>query len=102
MAAQVGRPIPTKIECCRKYLLQSDAFAQNDLIKNPVFSGLTVDDKDARVGFKLVFTVALEDLSYQKFVDGLNGVTTSQSTGTVPPTTQTGTSNPAGAPPANL
>ena len=56
--------------------LQSDAFAQNDLIKNPVFSGLTVDDKTARVGFKLVFTVALEDLSYQTFIDSL--ATTSQ------------------------
>lgn len=64
--------------------LQSDAFAQNDLIKNPVFSGLTVDDKTARVGFKLVFTVALEDLSYQTFIDSLP--TTAQAQ-TAPPST---------------
>lgn len=48
--------------------LQSDAFAQNKLIKNPVFSSLTVDDKTGLVGFKLVFTVAAADLSYEKFI----------------------------------
>ena len=79
--------------------LQSDAFAQNDLIKNPVFSGLTVDDQTSRVDFKLVFTVALEDLSYQTFVDSLTGVTVPQTTQVVQPTPPGGTSNPAGTAP---
>jgi hypothetical protein len=51
--------------------LQSDAFSQNKLIKNPIFSNLTVDDKTGRVGFKLTFTVNPSDLSYQAFVDSL-------------------------------
>jgi len=53
--------------------LQSDAFLESKLIKNPVFSGLTVDDKTGRVEFKLAFTVAIADLSYQKFFESLNG-----------------------------
>lgn len=52
--------------------LQSDAFAKSNLIKNPVFSNLSIDDKTSRVDFKLVFTVAIADLSYQQFVDSLN------------------------------
>ncbi len=56
--------------------LQSDAFAQSPLIKNPVFSNLTVDDKTATVGFKLVFDVAPADLSFQTFIDKKNGTTT--------------------------
>jgi len=55
--------------------LQSDAYSQNKLIKNPVFSNLTVDDKTGRVEFKLAFTVAIEDLSYQKFFESLNTTT---------------------------
>jgi hypothetical protein len=51
--------------------LQSDAFAQSTIIRNPVFSSLTVDDKTGRVGFKLTFTVHPEDLSYQTFIDSL-------------------------------
>jgi hypothetical protein len=51
--------------------LQSDAYSQNQLIKNPVFSDLTVDDRTGRVGFKLTFNVHPGDLSYQTFVDGL-------------------------------
>lgn len=49
--------------------LQSDAFTQNALIKNPIFSNLTVDDKTNNVGFKLVFDVAPADLSFQAFID---------------------------------
>lgn len=52
--------------------LQSDAFSTNKLIKNPVFSNLTVDDKSRTINFKLVFSVNLVDLSYQTFIDGLN------------------------------
>ncbi len=51
--------------------LQSDAFSSNPLIKNPVFSNLTVDDKTRAVNFKLGFSVNVEDLSYQKFVDSM-------------------------------
>jgi hypothetical protein len=52
--------------------LQSDAFAKNPLIRNPVFSGLTIDDKTGRVGFQLKFTVNPSDLSYQTFIDSVN------------------------------
>ena len=48
--------------------LQSDAFSQSPLIKNPVFSNLTVDDKNGNVNFKLTFTVSPSDLSYEKFI----------------------------------
>ena len=49
--------------------LQSDAFTQNSLIKNPIFSNLTVSDKTNVVDFKLVFTVDPGNLSYQAFID---------------------------------
>lgn len=49
--------------------LQSDAFAQSTLIKNPVFSGLTVDEKSNTVGFRLVFDVDPAALSFQTFID---------------------------------
>lgn len=52
--------------------LQSDAFSNNRLIKNPVFSNLTVDDKSRTINFRLTFSVDIDDLSYQRFVDGLN------------------------------
>lgn len=52
--------------------LQSDAFTQSKMIKNPVFSGLTRDDKGQKVSFKLVFNVSIEDLSYQKFFEKLS------------------------------
>ncbi|MCC7436787.1 hypothetical protein IT402_02860 [Candidatus Nomurabacteria bacterium] len=52
--------------------LQSDAFSTNTLIKNPVFSNLTIDDKTKTVNFKLSFNVSMSDLSYQAFVDGMN------------------------------
>lgn len=65
--------------------LQSDAFSQNELIKNPVFSDLTVDEKTGRVGFKLTFNVTPTDLSYQKFVDRL---TASQQSAVAPAITQ--------------
>lgn len=51
--------------------LQSDAFAHSTLIRNPVFSGLTVDDKTGTVSFKLTFDVAAADLSFKAFVDSL-------------------------------
>ncbi len=49
--------------------LQSDAFAQSTVIRNPVFSNLTVDDKNGTVGFQLAFDVDPADLSFQKFID---------------------------------
>lgn len=52
--------------------LQSDAFAQSTLIKNPVFSNLTVDDKTQQIDFDLDFNVALSDLSYEAFIQSLN------------------------------
>jgi hypothetical protein len=48
--------------------LQSDAFAQSSLIKNPVFSGLTVEDKTGNVSFQLTFDVAPRDLSFETFI----------------------------------
>lgn len=51
--------------------LQSDAFAESTLIKNPVFSGLSIDDKTGNVEFKLMFDIGLSDLSFQKFVENL-------------------------------
>jgi hypothetical protein len=63
--------------------LQSDAFTQNTLIKNPVFSNLTVDEKTSAVGFRLVFDVDPTALSYESFIAGLaNGGGASTSTGT--------------------
>lgn len=52
--------------------LQSDAFSSNSLIKNPVFSNLTIDDKTKTVNFKLLFSVSASDLSYQSFIDSMN------------------------------
>ncbi len=52
--------------------LQSDAFIQNKLIKNPIFSNLTVDDKTSAVNFKLVFTVDPQALSYEAFIAGIS------------------------------
>ena len=52
--------------------LQSDAFAKNPLIKNPVFANLSIDEKTNRVNFRLTFTVNASDLAYQRFVDGLS------------------------------
>ncbi len=52
--------------------LQSDAFSPNTLIKNPVFSNLTVDDKSRTINFRLTFSVDMADLSYQTFIDSLN------------------------------
>ncbi len=48
--------------------LQSDAFTKSSLIRNPVFSNLTVDDKTNVVNFKLMFTVAPASLSYDAFI----------------------------------
>ncbi len=49
--------------------LQSDAFTQSTIIRNPVFSNLTIDDKTGSVTFRLTFTVNPADLSYQTFID---------------------------------
>lgn len=51
--------------------LQSDAFTENPLIKNPVFSGLSINEKTGAVDFKLVFDVNIEDLSFEKFINNL-------------------------------
>ncbi|MBP6904606.1 MAG: hypothetical protein KBB91_00930 [Candidatus Pacebacteria bacterium] len=51
--------------------LQSDAFTKSALIKNPIFSNLTVDDKTSNVNFKLVFTVSPSALSYESFIVGM-------------------------------
>ena len=51
--------------------LQSDAFESNNLIKNPVFSNLSINDKSGSIEFKLVFDVDINDLSFQSFVDAL-------------------------------
>jgi len=48
--------------------LQSDALTQSTLIKNPVFSNLTIDEKTNAVNFKLVFTVDPTALSFQSFI----------------------------------
>lgn len=48
--------------------LQSDEFTKSYLIKNPVFSGLTIDEKTNRVDFDLEFSVSAADLSYEKFI----------------------------------
>ncbi|MBY0328491.1 hypothetical protein K2Q02_00115 [Patescibacteria group bacterium] len=66
--------------------LQSDAFSDSKIIKNPVFSNLNVDDKTGRVEFKLAFTVAIDDLSYQKFFESINKAqaATEQSTSIIP------------------
>ncbi len=51
--------------------LQSDAYAKSSLIKNPVFSALTVQDKSSLVDFKLTFSVDPSSLSYESFIAGL-------------------------------
>jgi hypothetical protein len=51
--------------------LQSDAFIKESLIKNPVFSGLSINDKTGRVDFKLVFDVDIKDLSFETFIKKL-------------------------------
>ncbi len=50
--------------------LQSDAFGKSPLIKNPIFSNLTVDDKTNAVNFKLVFSVSPSALSYEALIGG--------------------------------
>lgn len=52
--------------------LQSDSFTRNGLIKNPIFSNLTIDDKTSAVNFKLVFTVNPSALSYETFIANLS------------------------------
>jgi hypothetical protein len=59
--------------------LQSDAFTQSMLIKNPVFSDLTVEDESTSVTFKLTFEVAPSDLSFASFIAKANGGATPSS-----------------------
>lgn len=51
--------------------LQSDAFAESKLIKNPVFSNLSSNDTGG-IGFNLKFSVSPEDLSYTNFIEKRN------------------------------
>lgn len=51
--------------------LQADEFAKSSIIKNPVFSGLSVDDKK-KVTFNLTFQVSADNLSYQSFIEAAN------------------------------
>ncbi len=51
--------------------LQSDAFAQSTIIKNPVFSQLAVDEKTGTINFTLSFNVSPSDLSFEAFVKSL-------------------------------
>ncbi|HSE56659.1 MAG TPA: hypothetical protein VLB02_01065 [Candidatus Paceibacterota bacterium] len=51
--------------------LQSEAFSKSSVIKDAVFSNLTVDEKKGVVNFSLRFSVAAADLSYQAFIDAL-------------------------------
>lgn len=51
--------------------LQSDAYEQAPIIKNPIFSDLIVDPKTQQLGFKLVFDVTPSDLSYPTFINNL-------------------------------
>ncbi len=63
--------------------LQSDAYAQSSLIKNPIFSQLVVDDKTQDVGFKLDFTVDPNALAYTTFVNSLPAATATPAVNTV-------------------
>ncbi len=51
--------------------LQSDEFAKNKNIHNPIFSNLTLDDKTGIVGFDLVFTVDPDLVHFTNHVDSL-------------------------------
>lgn len=64
--------------------LQSDAFSDSTLIKNPVFSNLTVDEKTKAINFRLMFTVDPAALSYQAFIDSMNTQQSSAPTTAVP------------------
>lgn len=51
--------------------LQSEAFSKSSVIKDAVFSNLTVDEKKGVINFSLRFSVPAADLSYQAFIDAL-------------------------------
>jgi hypothetical protein len=65
--------------------LQSDAYAQSNIIKNPIFSDLTVEDKTNLVDFSLTFDVDPSDLSYETFISNLNASASSQPAPTTAP-----------------
>jgi hypothetical protein len=69
--------------------LQSDAFAQSPIIKNPIFSNLTVEDQSNLVDFSLVFDVNPSDLSYETFINNLNASTPGQAAATTTTTAPT-------------
>lgn len=49
--------------------LQTDAFRQNTLIKDPIISDIKNDDISKTVGFVLEFKVDARDVSYEKFIE---------------------------------
>lgn len=51
--------------------LQSDEFAKSKIIKDAVFSGLTLEEKKGVINFDLTFNVDMKDVSYQSFIDSL-------------------------------
>ncbi len=66
--------------------LQSDAYGKSTLIRNPVFSDLTVEDKTQQIDFKLTFTVSPSDLSYITFINNLQGTAAPVSDSSLTPT----------------
>lgn len=60
--------------------LQSDAFLGSTLIKNPVFSNLSVNDKTGAVEFRLTFSVDPAMLSYERFIASVPKSSTEQLT----------------------
>jgi hypothetical protein len=49
--------------------LQTDAFLQNSLIKDPIISDIKNEDTTKTVGFVLEFKVDARDVSYEKFLE---------------------------------
>jgi hypothetical protein len=74
--------------------LQSDAYGRSPIIRNPVFSDLTVEDKTQRISFKLLFTVNPADLSYTTFISNLAGSAAGGATPTAPAASATPTPTP--------
>lgn len=78
--------------------LQSDAFTQNKLIKNPLFANLTIDENTARVGFNLTFTVPVSSLSYQEIIAAKQAPAAAPTVSTTPPVGVPPIPVPLGAP----
>jgi hypothetical protein len=75
--------------------LQSDAYGRSPIIRNPVFSDLTVEDKTQRITFKLLFTVSPTDLSYTTFINTMAGSAAAPATPATPAGAGSGTSGQA-------